>query len=167
MVMASVFSMALILSTLLCTLVAGFLLAFAIVTMPGIKNLNAREFVRAFQVIDGVIQGNQPIFMLIWVGSALTLLIAAATGFGRLAGYRLIIMIIATLVYLLGVQLPTITINVPLNNRLQMVDVDRVDVAKVESARQDFETRWNRWNAIRTLLAVLASALLIILVYML
>lgn len=66
----------------LCGLVAGLLFACAIVTMPGIKSLNDGEFVRAFQVMDGVIQNNQPLFMLVWKGSTLSLLLAAILGFG-------------------------------------------------------------------------------------
>ena len=49
---ASTFQIVLILATLLCSLVAGFLFAFATVVMPGIKTLNDREFIRAFQVIE-------------------------------------------------------------------------------------------------------------------
>jgi uncharacterized membrane protein len=37
-------------------LVAGFLFAFAAVIMPGIRSLGDRAFIRAFQVIDRVIQ---------------------------------------------------------------------------------------------------------------
>ncbi len=70
-----IFQIALILATFLCSLVAGFLLAFAIVAMPGIGSLNDREFIRAFQVMDRVIQNYQPIFMLVWVGSVVTLMI--------------------------------------------------------------------------------------------
>jgi uncharacterized membrane protein len=55
-----IFRIALILATSLCSLVAGFLFAFAIVVMPGIRSLNDREFIRAFQVMDGVIQNNHP-----------------------------------------------------------------------------------------------------------
>ena len=35
-----IFQIALILATFLCSLVAGFLFAFALVAMPGIRNLN-------------------------------------------------------------------------------------------------------------------------------
>ena len=55
-------------ATLFCSLVAGFLFAFVLVVMPGIQRLNDREFIRAFQVIDSIIQNNQPIFVLVWVG---------------------------------------------------------------------------------------------------
>ena len=56
-----------ILATFLCSIVAGFLFAFWVVAMPGIRSLNDREFIRAFQVMDRVIQNNQPI--LCWSGS--------------------------------------------------------------------------------------------------
>jgi uncharacterized membrane protein len=47
---------ALTLATLLCSLVAGFVLAFAIVVMPGIRNLDDHDFLQAFKAIDRVIQ---------------------------------------------------------------------------------------------------------------
>lgn len=75
------FALLLILATLLCALVAGLLFAFAVVTMPGIRRLNDREFIRAFQVMDDVIQRNQPIFMLVWLGSAVLMLIATVWGY--------------------------------------------------------------------------------------
>ena len=54
-----IFPIALIVATFLCSLVAGLVFVFAIVVMPGIESLNDREFIRAFQVIDRVIQNNQ------------------------------------------------------------------------------------------------------------
>ena len=50
-----IFHLLLVLSTLSCTLVTGFVLAFSIVVMPGFSKLNDRDFVRSFQVTDGVI----------------------------------------------------------------------------------------------------------------
>ena len=52
-----IFQIALIGAAFLCSLVAGFLFAFAIVTMPGIRSLNDREFIRALQVMDRVNDG--------------------------------------------------------------------------------------------------------------
>ena len=72
-------------------------------------------------------------------------------------------LIAAALVFLLGVQLPTATINIPLNNTVQSLEIDAMDETALEVARQDFESRWNTWNSIRTVLASLVSALLIIL----
>ncbi len=160
-----IFPMALILATFLCSLVAGFLFAFAIVVMPGIRRLNDREFIRAFQVIDGVIQNNQPLFVLVWIGSVVALVTSAVLGIGQLDGGGRLLITFAALAYLLGVQLPTFTINVPLNNKLQTLEVDDLDETTQEAARKDFEPRWNLWNSIRTAFASVASALLIILLF--
>jgi len=46
----------LIVSTLLCALVTGFIFTYAVVVMPGFAKLDDRDFIRAFQVTDGVIK---------------------------------------------------------------------------------------------------------------
>lgn len=158
------FQAAFILATFLCSLVAGFLFAFAVVVMAGIRNLNNSDFIRAFQVMDGIIQNNQPIFMVVWPGSVLALIVAAALGVEHLDTTGCWLLIVAALAYLLGVQLPTITINVPLNNRLQSLNVDAMDDSAHAAARVAFEQRWNRWNVIRTVVSCLVSFLLIVLV---
>ena len=160
-----IFQIALMLATFLCSLVAGFLFAFAVVVMPGIRTLNNREFIRAFQVIDRVIQNSQPIFVLVWVGSVVALVTATGLGLGQLDGDGRLLIIFAAFLYLLGVQLPTFTINVPLNNKLQTLDVDAMNETNQETTRKDFEPRWNLWNLIRTAFASLVSALLIILLF--
>lgn len=71
----------------------------------------------------------------------------------------------ATLVYLIGVQLPTITVNIPLNNSLQRQTVETMSEHELASARQDFEPRWNTFNIVRTFLAVVVAAMLILLVF--
>ena len=153
----------LVLAAFLCALVAGFLFAFAAVVMPGIRGLDDGGFIRAFQVIDRVIQRNQPLFVLVWVGSVLALIAAAALGIWTLSGADRLLVILVALVYLLGVQLPTVTINVPLNNRLQRRDPDSMDEPTRRRAREDFEPRWNRWNAIRTACASLTAIVLMVL----
>ncbi len=158
-----IFQITLILATLLCSLVAGFVFAFASVVMPGIKTLGDRDFIRAFQVIDGVIQNSQPAFVLVWVGSIIALVISAVLSIGQLYGTDRLLMICAVLTYLLIVQLPTFTINVPLNNKLQTLDVDGMDETALKANRTDFEARWALWNLIRTIVAVLVSALLMVL----
>ena len=157
------FQIALLVATLLCSLVAGFVFAFAFVVMPGIKSLNDREFIRAFQVMDRVIQNGQPMFVFVWVGSAVVLVASAVLGTAQLDGGERLLMIVATFAYVLGVQVTTMTINVPLNNRLQTLDVDTMDETTRKDARAEFEPRWSRWNSIRTALASLTSVLLMIL----
>ncbi len=160
-----IFQIVLILAAFLCSLVAGFVFAFAFVVMPGIKSLDNREFIRAFQVMDGIIQNNQPIFVLVWVGSIVAVVASSVLGFWQLDGAGRLLMIFAALAYLFGVQLSTFTINVPLNNKLQALNVDAMNATAQEAARRDFEPRWNRWNSSRTVFASLASALLMVLLF--
>ena len=150
----------LILATLLCALTAGLVFAFASVVMPGIGKLGDREFIRSFQVIDGVIQVGQPVFGLGWMGSVVTLLLSAVMGGLQLDGIERVFVIVSALVYVMGVQVPTFRINVPLNNTLQRLDVDAMDKDALASARRAFENRWVRWNSIRTVVASLVSVAL-------
>ena len=150
------------LAAFLCSLVAGFLLAFAVVVMPGIRNLGDREYLRAFREIDGVIQRGHPLFGLVWLGSVVVLVVGLGLGLGQVVGFDRMLLVLATGIYLLGVQLPTFIVNVPLNNELQAMDVDVANESACRSARNRFEPRWNQWNTIRTALAALTSALLIL-----
>ena len=161
----TVFHALLMLATFLCSLVAGFLFAFAVVIMPGIRSLDDSGFIRAFQVIDRVIQNNQPVFMLVWVGSVLSLIAAAVVGVWALGGADRLLLIGAALVYLLSVQLPTATINIPLNNQLQTLDPGTMSDTTRRRARDEFEPRWNRWNNIRAASASLTTILLLILLF--
>ena len=128
--------------------------------MPGIGKLGDREFIRSFQVIDGVIQAGQPVFGLVWMGSVVALLLSAVMGGLQLDGMERAFVIFSALVYVLGVQVPTFRINVPLNNSLQRLDVDAMDKDALASARRAFENRWVRWNSIRTVVASLVSVAL-------
>lgn len=161
--MSTVLPLLLVSSALLCSLVAGFLFAFAVVIMPGIGNLGDREFVRAFQEIDGVIQRGQPLFGLVWLGSAVALVVGLVLGVGQLAGLERILLVTAAVMYLLGVQAPTLMVNVPLNNAIQSLKIAEAGEAALRSAREMFEARWNFWNAIRTVMATLAVAALLVL----
>jgi uncharacterized membrane protein len=151
-----------LLATLLCTLVAGFLFAFATVVMPGLATLDDAGFVRGFRAIDGVIQRNQPLFMVMWVGSVVALLAALGLGLWELRWVNRGLVIAAAVLYLAGVQVPTLAINVPLNNRLQALDLATLNGASLRQEREAFEPRWNRWNAIRTACATLTSVLLLL-----
>lgn len=160
----SVFDASLVLSTLLCSLVAGFLFAYSVVVMPGIKQLEDREFIRAFQVTDRIIQDNHPLFILVWIGSAIALIVCAVYGFGNLRGTDLMLLIVATAGYLMGVQATTIIIHLPLNNTLQKFDTDTMTAEELSKARKEFEPRWNKSNNMRATIACCISFLLIILV---
>ena len=65
--------------------------------------------------------------------------------------------------YLFGVHLPTITINIPINNRLQSLDLDASTESELREVEALFESRWLRWNTIWTVVATLTSLMLLLL----
>ena len=150
-------------STLLCSFVAGLVLTFAIVVMPGIKTLGDRDYLKSFKAIDRVIQNNQPIFMLVWVGSAVALLASTVLGIWQLGGLDRILLIVACAIYVFGVHVPTVTINIPLNNDLQSKDLDTMSESELLATTEDFDSRWLPWNSIRTVIATLTTVLLLVL----
>ena len=153
----------LVLTTLLCSLVAGFLVAFAVVVMPGIQGLNDHGFLQAFKKMDRIIQDSHPIFVVLWLGSVLTLLLSVFLAYGKLEGLNWMLLLFAGGLFILGVQLPTATINIPLNNQLQKQELSTLPPAQVRKAREHFEDRWIQWNIIRTIFAILTSVLLLML----
>ena len=160
----SLFACVLLIATFLSSLMAGFLFAFAVVVMPGLRDLSDREYLRSFQVIDRVIQNSQPLFMVMWLGSTVALIVAAVLSFWHLAGLEQVVVVAAALASVFLVQLPTMKINIPLNNEVQSLDFFTLDDAAVSQTREAFEPRWNHWNVIRTVVScAILSGLLVVL----
>ena len=152
----------LIFAILLCSLVSGFIFTYSIVVMPGLSNLNDKDFLKAFQVTDAVIQNNQPLFMFTWIGSIVAILttIVASLITAGLLEFWLIILVGAA--YLLGVQGITVAIHIPLNNHIQKLNIEELNDKTLAYERKNFEVKWNFFNKIRTFVAISASSLLLI-----
>ena len=140
----------LIFSILSCSLVTGFIFTYAIVVLPGFSKLDDKEYIRAFQVTDEVIQNNQPLFMLAWIGSILSVsgAILASILSPDLSETWFIVLI--GVVYLVGVQGITITIHLPMNNHIRDLNLDELDNQTLIKERLKLETKWNYFNNIRT-----------------
>ena len=101
--------------------------------------------------------------MLIWLGSAMVLLASTMLGIWQLGGLDRILLIAACTIYIFGVHVPTVTINIPLNNDLQSKDLDTMSESELLDATENFDSRWLLWNSIRTIIATLTTLLLLIL----
>ena len=158
-----VLDISLIFSILSCSLVGGFIFTYAIIVMPGLSNLNDKDFLRAFQVTDAVIQNKQPLFMFTWIGSIvamLTTLLVSLVSVGLPETWLILLIGVA---YLLGVQGITVAIHIPLNNHIQKIEIDALNDDMLADERLKFETRWNFFNYIRTSIAIFVSVLMLIL----
>ena len=153
----------LIFSIMLCSLVGGFTFTYAIIVMPGLSSLNDREFIRAFQVADAVIQNNQPLFMLTWIGSIISLINVVLISLASSAILDSWLLILISAVYLFGVQGITIAIHIPLNNHIQKVVIEELSDEAITEVRVKFERKWNYFNNIRTSISISVSLLLLIL----
>ena len=138
---------------LLSALVTGFILTYAIVIMPGLSNLDDKEFIKAFQVTDGIIQNNQPIFIVIWIGSIVSVLSTIITSILCLGILDAWLIIFVSVVYLLLVQGITILIHLPLNKSIQNIDINSSNFQTLSKERIAFEKKWNYFNNIRTVVA--------------
>ena len=130
--------------------------------MPGFSKLNDKDFIRAFQVTDNIIQNNQPLFMLIWIGSILSVISTIVFSIFNINTDYSIFIIATGFFYLIGVQGLTISIHIPLNNNIQKIDVDKEDELKLNEVRKEFEIKWNYYNRIRTVVAFTVTTLLML-----
>ena len=157
----TMFELLLLTTTLLCSLVAGFVYAFAVVIMPGIRKLDDRDYLQAFKVMDRVIQDNQPLFVIVWAGSILAIIATAVMSLWHLQGIHQTLVMIAAALYILGVQVPTFTFNVPLNNRLKNIDLHTANEQTLQELTQAFSARWLPSNTFRTIIAIATTVLLL------
>ncbi len=154
----------LICSILSCTLVTGFTLLYAVVIMPGLSKLDDKEFIKAFQVTDGVIQDNQPLFILTWLGSVISVVGAILSSIISVGLPEAWLIVFVGVVYLLGVQGITLSVHLPLNNHIKKINIEKTDHQTLSVERQKFETRWNFFNTIRTGISFLVSLTLLLVV---
>ena len=113
--------------------------------------------------MDGIIQDNHPLFMLVWVGSIFSVLGTLVLGTLQLTGLHLNLLWAAGVLFLVGVQAPTVRFNIPLNNVLQGWDLASMDEAALAEARTEFEAPWSRWNRIRTFNAAVSVSMFLFL----
>jgi len=154
----------LICSILSCTLVTGFTLLYAVVIMPGLSKLDDKEFIKAFQVTDGVIQDNQPLFILIWLGSVISVVGAILSSIISVGLPEAWLIVFVGVVYLLGVQGITLSVHLPLNNRIKKINIEKTDHQTLSVEREKFETRWNFFNTIRTGISFSVSLTLLLVI---
>jgi len=171
---ASAFNIILLITAFLCSTIFGEMFIFLTIVMPGIAKLDDGEFLHAFQVIDGVIQANEPTFLFFWIGSVLGIvgtaiygvvsspLVGNTTNTALEESWQAIGLLVAALAWLVC-QVVTLTINVPRNNRIQSLDIANMDYQEKLAERVYFEATWNKCHFFRTVLFGMASLYLLVL----
>jgi uncharacterized membrane protein len=140
-------------ATITTGLTAGVFALYAHTIMPGMKTVDDRTFVVAFQAVDRAI--INPWFMLGGFFGSLVLTGAAVlTNLGRPSAPWIAVALLLTL----GDVVITVAVHVPLNNAIKAAGVPErsQDLARVRS--RFHEAGWATWNRVRAVAATAAFA---------
>ncbi|MEM7568069.1 MAG: anthrone oxygenase family protein [Pseudomonadota bacterium] len=144
--------------TALCALaltaaIFGFFYAWVCSTMWGLDRTEPQVAITAMQAMNASVR-NAVFFPAFFLTPA-ALLIAAACALRVAARGAAIGFAAAAAFYMLGAFLPTMAINVPMNEALGALTVptDRDAAARIWA---DYSPRWQFWNTVRTLASLAA-----------
>ena len=144
---------------ILSGLVAGLLYGYACSVNPGLHKLGNKEYLSAMQSINTAILN--PVFFTTFMGS-LVMFCFTAFQLRTRQTEAFYCILIAMLIYMIGVFGVTIFVNVPLNNRLASFNISAASERELFGMRAIFEKRWNTFHLIRTIASVAAFVLSII-----
>jgi uncharacterized membrane protein len=136
--------------------IAGFFYAYACSVMVGLDIIDPRHAIVAMQGINATIRNAAfaPAFFGTPVAALITALLFASLG-RRTAAW---LMAAAALVYGTGAFLPTLLVNVPMNEALAQVTVPE-SLAEAARVWSDYARPWTWWNVLRTAFSLLALLL--------
>jgi uncharacterized membrane protein len=134
--------------------VGGIFYAFSSFVMAALGRLPSAQGADAMKAINVTV--INPVFMLAFMGTAIVCLVlagASLTWWGRISG---MLILAASLIYLIGCFGSTMVFNVPLNNQLAAV-------APAEEAAlwSRYLEVWTAWNHVRTAASILSASLFI------
>ena len=137
-----------------CGLLAGLYFAFSVFIMSALDRLGPGAGAAVMNSINAVILRSlfMPVFMLTSFAS----LALAVIGVLRWNEPDAVLLVSGGLAYFVGMFGVTMAFNVPLNNQLQASHAGDVD-----ANWRRYVVTWTRWNHLRTLSSLVASALFI------
>lgn len=149
----------LFLSVFLSSLITDLLYGYACSVNPGLSKLTDAEYLRAMQSINKEILN--PFFFVSFIGTLIILPVTTFYSKSHSSSVCFYLLLASSLSYLIGVIGVTAFGNIPLNNSLEKFDVLSANASELTKYRTTFESGWNRFHIIRTLFAVLTTALAI------
>ena len=134
-------------------LMAGLFFVFSNAIMRALSTLENERGMAAMQAINAVILN--PLFMLLFVGTALLCAVGLATSLMREQQPGTTWLLSGSLLYLIGGFGITAVCNVPLNNRLAALHAGSPE-GRAFWLR--YVSAWTKWNHVRTLCCVASLA---------
>lgn len=145
------------LASVATSLMGGLFYAYSFSVNPGLHRLTDGEYIRAMQSINKAILN--PVFYLGFLGALVLLPFSTYLQYGQPVPVRFWCLLAATVVYVVGVFGVTVAVNVPMNEALDTFNTQAASLSELASRRAGFEARWNNFNTVRTVSAVLAVVL--------
>ena len=136
-----------------CGIIAGIIFAFSSFTMEALGKLPAAQGVAAMQSINSVI--INPLFLGVFMGTAVLCLLLGGAALVDLQQAGALWRLVGAIFYIVGVIIVTAAFNIPLNNALATIDSASLEGAALW---ERYLTVWTRWNHVRTLAAIAATA---------
>ena len=144
----------------ICTgLSAGLCFTWGNAVTPGIGRLDDFGFLMAFQQTNRVILN--PAFFLVFLGPFF-LGIANLFLFKNMASNIWWMLLVAVLIYFLGVILVTVFGNVPLNEMIDKHSLEALSTLELKDLRTAFEAKWNQFHLVRIITSILSFITLVI-----
>jgi uncharacterized membrane protein len=139
-----------------CGLLGGVYFAFSAFIVKGLDRAGQAHGIAAMNSINAIILRSW--FMPLFFGTTLGAAALAVAGFLHRDNAGAPFMLAGGVVYVLGMFVVTMMANVPLNNALASVAGESTGATAMW---QRYLKSWTRWNHVRTLACVLASAMFI------
>ena len=134
----------------------GFFYAWVSSTLWGLDTADPNVAILAMQAMNSAVRN--PVFAVGYFGTPLVLAAVALVAWNGKERRTAILFGIGSVLYVLGVMVPTSTVNVPLNDTLAVVEAP-LDDARAQEIWKSYSAPWQFWNAIR---AVAAGAVLLL-----
>ncbi len=139
-----------------CGLLGGLYFAFSAFIMQALDRAGQAHGIAAMNSINAVILRSW--FMPLFVGTTLGAAALALVGVLQRESAAANCMLAGGVIYVVGMFIVTMAFNVPLNNALMRVSGES---GEATATWQRFLKVWTRWNHVRTLACLVASALFI------
>lgn len=139
---------------------AGLFYAWAVSVIPGTKRMADQSYLEAMQHINRAILN--PGFFAIFFGAFLLMLWSSYLEFRTDVGPSFYYTLAALIVYVVGTIAVTSAGNVPLNEALDLIELNKLGAAELKITRQAYEVKWNRLHNVRTLFSVISFVLLLL-----
>ena len=139
-----------VLALLFSGAIFGFFYAWVCSTMWGLDAADPNVAIAAMQAMNASVRNL--VFAPAFWGTPIVLMVTALVAWKSGEGRAALIFGAGGVLYVMGAMVPTVTVNVALNETLALVEPP-LDSARAETVWQAYSIPWQRWNAVRTVVS--------------